>query len=231
MKTSCEVIRDLLPLYHDEACSNESRTLVDEHLGECPDCQKILVEMDAPVPATENTDDRAILEHLAGTVNKRKKRAVFKRTIITAMVCAALFGAYWGLTQWTFIPIGSTQMVVSDVCELRNGMIAYRVSYLGAGPQNYRFLLAQDGNYYQAPYRAIIPTKQLGNKAGEWQLVDRSEHNSWQENHGGSVRLQACYIGTPKDRVLLWKEGIELPPASEAVEALWNFPEDYPRNY
>lgn len=38
MKISCEVIRDLLPLYNDGACSKESVTLIDEHLKECPEC-------------------------------------------------------------------------------------------------------------------------------------------------------------------------------------------------
>lgn len=38
MKISCEIIRDLLPLYNDGACSNESVSLIDEHLKECPAC-------------------------------------------------------------------------------------------------------------------------------------------------------------------------------------------------
>ncbi len=42
MKTDCDVIRDLLPLYADDACSAPSRTLVEEHLGECPACSEML---------------------------------------------------------------------------------------------------------------------------------------------------------------------------------------------
>ena len=42
MKNSCDVIRDLLPLYADDACSADSRRLVDEHLAECPDCSGML---------------------------------------------------------------------------------------------------------------------------------------------------------------------------------------------
>ena len=55
MKMECDVIRDLLPLYADEACSGKSRELVEEHLGEwqnddtyhwltCDDCGCTLVE-------------------------------------------------------------------------------------------------------------------------------------------------------------------------------------------
>ncbi len=45
MKTDCEVIRDLLPLYADAACSGKSRELVEEHLEECPDCRALLGEL------------------------------------------------------------------------------------------------------------------------------------------------------------------------------------------
>ena len=32
MKNSCDVIRDLLPLYADDACSAAIRRMVEEHL-------------------------------------------------------------------------------------------------------------------------------------------------------------------------------------------------------
>lgn len=42
MKIDCGVIRDLLPLYADDVCSEESRGLVQEHLQECSDCKDML---------------------------------------------------------------------------------------------------------------------------------------------------------------------------------------------
>lgn len=38
MSNKCEVIRDLLPLYADDVCSESSRLLIEHHLQECPDC-------------------------------------------------------------------------------------------------------------------------------------------------------------------------------------------------
>ena len=37
MKVNCEIIEDLLPLYHDGVCSDTSRKLVDNHLESCAD--------------------------------------------------------------------------------------------------------------------------------------------------------------------------------------------------
>ncbi len=39
MKYDCDVIRDLLPLYADGACSEKSGAMVEEHLRECPACR------------------------------------------------------------------------------------------------------------------------------------------------------------------------------------------------
>ena len=36
----CEVIRDLIPLYVDGCCSENTRTLVEEHLAVCPACKE-----------------------------------------------------------------------------------------------------------------------------------------------------------------------------------------------
>lgn len=40
MSTSCHILYDLLPLYVDGACSDESRAYVEEHLAGCPACRK-----------------------------------------------------------------------------------------------------------------------------------------------------------------------------------------------
>ena len=47
---NCEVIRDLLILYADNCCSEESKALVEEHLKSCPDCRKALSDMNAELP-------------------------------------------------------------------------------------------------------------------------------------------------------------------------------------
>lgn len=40
MKLSCNLIKDLLILYEDDACSEDSRQVVEEHLNDCPECSK-----------------------------------------------------------------------------------------------------------------------------------------------------------------------------------------------
>lgn len=46
MKLSCEVIQDLLPLYREDMLSQESRSLVKEHIAECDRCRELLTRME-----------------------------------------------------------------------------------------------------------------------------------------------------------------------------------------
>ena len=45
MNEGCEVIRDLLPLYADEVCSQKSRELVEAHISGCPDCRNLMARL------------------------------------------------------------------------------------------------------------------------------------------------------------------------------------------
>ena len=50
MKLSCDIIRDLLPLYAEELASAESAEAVEEHLCECEGCRAQLDALKKPVP-------------------------------------------------------------------------------------------------------------------------------------------------------------------------------------
>lgn len=77
----CEVIQDLLPLYHDGVASAESKLLVDEHLKQCSNCRKIL----------ETVQNGSLIEPLdidyaeIGILNKVKNELRMKK-IITAFI-------------------------------------------------------------------------------------------------------------------------------------------------
>lgn len=49
----CNVIKDLIPLYIDGCCSEESAQLVREHIESCDACRKLFEEMQAPSEMVE----------------------------------------------------------------------------------------------------------------------------------------------------------------------------------
>ncbi len=83
MKTDCEVIRDLLPLYADDACSEQSRALVEEHLDECPACGEMLQRL------KEDEIENGLLEEKESVISYAVRR--FRRR--SAAVGSAVSGA------------------------------------------------------------------------------------------------------------------------------------------
>lgn len=60
MSISCKIIEDLLPLYHDGVCSEESKEMVENHLKECEQCQsyfKIISNENFEQKININTDE------------------------------------------------------------------------------------------------------------------------------------------------------------------------------
>ena len=42
---NCNIVKDLIPLYIDGCCSEESEKAVEEHIRDCDDCKKLLEDM------------------------------------------------------------------------------------------------------------------------------------------------------------------------------------------
>ena len=73
----CEIVRDLLPLYHDGACSQASRAAVEAHLKTCPACRAELRDMDAPLPeaAPLVPDEASPVRAISRAWKKDRRRA------------------------------------------------------------------------------------------------------------------------------------------------------------
>ena len=71
-KFSCDTVRDMLPLYVDHIVSNDTRTIVEEHLASCDSCRKEYENMKNTVvlPADEDTMQ---LRRFKGAWKKKKR--------------------------------------------------------------------------------------------------------------------------------------------------------------
>ncbi len=86
MKLKCEVISDLIPLYYDGVCSQESRKLVEEHLLECSDCRQELEDLGKEFMSTPNEDQ--VVENLAKRWKKDRFQSFLYGTIIVSILGA-----------------------------------------------------------------------------------------------------------------------------------------------
>lgn len=94
MKISCKVIEDLLPLYIDDVCSEESKRIVDEHLSECSKCSEILKQMkkeNLPMENIElNLTEADPIRNLSKEWNKKLKNSMLKGVISTLLIVGAV---------------------------------------------------------------------------------------------------------------------------------------------
>lgn len=128
MKTPCNVIRDLLPLYHDGICSPESRQLVDEHMAECTDCRAELERMNAPLPtAHPQVEERTVVE-AASSAWKRGRRRAFSKGFVLAAVLVALVCGLVALWAWcNRSPLEVTGRIVETQVNNTTGDVTYVV--------------------------------------------------------------------------------------------------------
>ena len=93
MDKQCEVIRDLLPLYADDVCSDTSRQLIEEHLAECPECSAELKKLrTSEIEDGLRMEKDQVIEHQARQFRRRSATigstvsAVFMVPIVICLI-------------------------------------------------------------------------------------------------------------------------------------------------
>lgn len=121
---NCEVIRDLLPLYHDGVCSEESKKLIEEHLTSCENCREELIGMDAAVPKVSVNSEAETLRAVGNAWGKVKKRTYRKglRVGLAILLCAALlvglFFTFFFVWRMEGVPM-EPRLNDDDICVFR----------------------------------------------------------------------------------------------------------------
>lgn len=75
MDISCDIIRDVLPLYAEDMVSNATREMVDEHLCKCDDCTKELGALKKAQAVPVDVEVKS-LKRVGDTIRRRRILAV-----------------------------------------------------------------------------------------------------------------------------------------------------------
>ena len=225
----CEVIRDLLPLYHDGVCSAESKSLVEEHLKTCPACQREreTMDMELSVPHREPRRENA-LKAAAFAWKKGKKRSFVKGILLAVLVCGLLAGSFVGLTQWKIVPVSTDLLEVDQLSQLSDGSIVFQLSANDNKNLYYvKFTTTEDGCFYMTPMRSVIETARPAGTGSfnKFYAVYPPGFETTQPEHPGIFLPESVtklYVGPVGGGILVWEEGMELPAAREAVQQMYS---------
>lgn len=233
MNVPCRLIEDLLPLYHDEICSQESRGLVEEHLPVCPVCQEKFTQLQQSVlcPAPDE-EEAAALKRIQRSWKRERKFAfgrgaalmVFALALVIVIPLLAAF-----LTTPRY-PVPAEDIQVSQVCQLEDGTVVFHL-YIDDGLVLERLTFDtienQEGSsLYYIPLHSILKTKRTDDKGfcnlyTSFHIVDPLKPSApGKGDLGVPDWVKSVYVGSPEDGVLVWREGMELPKATPAMEEL-----------
>lgn len=220
MKLPCNVILDLLPLYHDQVCSDETKALVEEHLLSCESCKEVLKSMggELPIPK-QDIESVEILKN----IKKELKTKEFKWLIVVIIVLIAGFSLA-NILQYKLFPVSSSKTYVSNMSELSDGTIGFHLdvkSYRGLG--NFNYEVSEDGStLYIVPVSGILPDLEFGN-INSANIYYNPENNCvitapGEDFWGNSITK--VYLGSKNEPTLIWEEGMEtaLPAADKIME-------------
>lgn len=220
MKMPCEIVKDLLPLYHDDVCSNESRTIVEEHLLECDICKKYLDNMNSEFLQSnaEKAAEQAEIDILKGIKKKLLRKNIMISAISVIFATAVLLGG--------FLLIASHQMPI----HYENGLVSVKmesneiidVSFNGNNyyiSHQWTTTIEKDGIKQKVVY--IYYTDTIWTKYFSKQQKDKKYKESINTSNGGrdiEKDISAVYYLDYSDGKKLSKG--ELPDTSKAV-LLW----------
>ena len=133
-KLDCDVVCDLLPLYHDGVVRETTRESIKEHLENCADCKKeyesLCVEI--PIETAEVTTKRKFSEMM----KKAKRKRIFVSAIAVVLVCVMLIGGYILQLQIPTVNMSGDDITVHSVYRYKTEegyklFVLYSYSYLG----------------------------------------------------------------------------------------------------
>lgn len=89
---TCDVVQDLLPLYQDDCCSEQSKKIVVEHLSECEICKKKCRQYREQLPnvnESEEIDVKGIKKGIRN-INKWKIRGIISLCLVFSLIFVVL---------------------------------------------------------------------------------------------------------------------------------------------
>ena len=224
MNLTCDVIRDLLPLYHDGVCSDGSKSLVEEHLKGCEACRKELDMLNAELAMPHvRPEKEKSFKAVSFAWKKGKKKSFIKGILLTVLICAVLFGGYIGLAAWKCIPVSADVLEISQLSQLPDEGIAFRLSTNDNKAVRYiRYNKTDDGSFYLTPMRSVMEAIGLSAAGPESTFFNfyPPGYKTSEPDHPGIFlpeNTTKIYVGPVGEGTLVWEKGMELPDAGEAL--------------
>ena len=234
-KMHCDIVKDLLPLYADDVCSEKSKAAIEEHLKECEECRKCYEALTKDLPQVAEGDSGKMSEgFFLKTIKKEIRKEITHKMVMTAVVMYVIFAiglacipGYhsrlgFGLFGLIDERVEKNNLKVENLCQLENGKIYFEVRT----PESITDLNIDTSVYdekkglaYGTAYYSVDWEKQLlgigGKESNFWFIFSPYE----EDDIGNRYWVSQIYFECKNDeRIEIWKRGQEIAKASEEIE-------------
>lgn len=131
--SSCEIIKDLLPLYIDGVLSEESNKLVAEHLESCNECKEYynqLKDADVTIKQAKGANDKATIKKIRKKISIKQLLVGFITALVVAPLCLGIF--YKIAVVGSYVPYEKSGVYVED--NILKTTKFYRTNYIFRSP-------------------------------------------------------------------------------------------------
>lgn len=239
-KTPCEVIKDLLPLYIDDICSEKSKEIIEEHLLECEECRNYLDSIKGDIPFIDTELDVAEIQEAESSFFKNvKHKMIIQKWIFCGTLLAIAFGLFliyenpMGNKFLNKIPlldkrISVMDIEVCDVYQLENGYVYFTLnSKKPFTIPSYYAILSEDeskgyNESYEDGYNSVTVKRSLWDEI--FGRVSINTQMSFvvplKEEIDGAVHesIHFYYEGKDGEKITIWKKGDALEEAPDWIE-------------
>lgn len=233
---SCEIVQDLLPLYAENLCSEESRAYVEEHLKECAECRRMY---EATIKSIQIMNTQRTSNGNFANIKRRKMNPHIKRALLIALcVLVVLLPIGWVVKEeisvYLYRPLPVRQEpIISIIGKLSDGSLYLTLCYT---EEDVYINNAQSYQSSDDPSTLYIkfgssPINNMGahkkRNGGRWhEFLISTEESFYKykfpmgEQSGFNYPYTRIVLaGTDGERVL-WEAGDEIPAAHVKGEAM-----------
>lgn len=139
----CEVVKDLLPLYHDGVVSSDTGIMIEAHLNHCEKCRaelNIICNGDKIEKGIIEYNEKSSFSAFRNGVSAIKRKGTIRGVLITALAVTVLLCGFIFLRTNSVIKVPVDQLKIDDV-------IRYDLSTNGGEGLFFTYEMDWDGGY------------------------------------------------------------------------------------
>lgn len=138
----CDIVCDLLPLYHDGIVSEKTKIAVEEHISHCEKCRSELYSLHETIPS-EDSPAPVTGKKFRNFIQSQKRKRIIFTSLSVLLAVALLVGGYFGQLQLPIFRVPEQEITVHRVYRYETDE-GYKLFMLWSAPHYDYMRLATD---------------------------------------------------------------------------------------